>query len=167
MQMYVIEPGQGIGPVRLGMTKEEVHQVLGAYDDHRGDLYYYLNNFLQVDYIENRAAFIQVSQSAPVNVSLRGLPVFDLKDQEIDRILSSFGQVDMDDPEYGYVYDYKSLGINFWRDCNPIIMKEELEALDPSSEDYTHVRDFYINEIKESYFFKTVAVYSESYTLKT
>ena len=76
---YEIIPHMGIGPVKLGMSREEVKEALGVknYSGSNGEIDYYFNNSFQIEFESNKADFIGVSYHPDYTVTYRGMNVFD------------------------------------------------------------------------------------------
>lgn len=53
---YEIKPHVKIGPVKLGMKRQEVKDALGAkkYSGSNGDIDYYFNNSFQIEFDDNK-----------------------------------------------------------------------------------------------------------------
>jgi hypothetical protein len=106
-----IVPHEGVGPVRLGMTRSEVMVALkavpGALNRHesRGTLDYFFESALQVEYgVDGRAHFIGASfhPGCGCSYSLLGLDPWSLSAEELFELLAreDGGQHDFDASEH-------------------------------------------------------------------
>lgn len=75
---FEVQPGVGIGPVRLGMTPDEVRQAVGRCRITAGDdREQWIDALgLKVDYAADVVAFVEASAVALVRVTLAGRDVF-------------------------------------------------------------------------------------------
>ncbi|NQT13416.1 MAG: SMI1/KNR4 family protein [Planctomycetes bacterium] len=130
-----IVPHQGALPLKLGMTRKEVHGLLGkpeySEDCEDGDLEEgefedaYLENGLSLDYKKEQVVFIQISRDSGLTVTYKGTNVFETEASKIVSLVSADGSFDEKNPEFGHIYDFPELSIVFWRpiipedDCDP------------------------------------------------
>ncbi len=116
-----IRPHEGVGPVALGMTRDEVRAALaavpGAMDraSSRGSLDYFFCNALQVEYAASgRASFIGVSWWPDVQTSFRlfGVNPWALPATELFKLLAL---ADGGDHQFnGSEYLFRNLIVTVW-----------------------------------------------------
>ena len=101
---YEIKPHVGIGPVMLGMSREEVEIALGAdnYNSSNGEIEYYFDNAFQIEFEDGKADFIGTSYHPDYTVTYKGQNVFDTKAIDLfDLIASNEGEKhEYDSSEY-------------------------------------------------------------------
>ncbi|QDD63073.1 hypothetical protein EJD96_02390 [Herbaspirillum seropedicae] len=83
MEEHIIMPYVGVGPLRFGMTRDEVHQLIGdplSIDKSGGSeelTEYWSNNGLQLTYSEMDETLLEISLYPNLqNVQLNGLDLF-------------------------------------------------------------------------------------------
>ncbi|MGR5448080.1 hypothetical protein ACPV47_24575 [Vibrio jasicida] len=127
MEIFEIQLGNSIGPVRLGMTEADVSNVIGAPDFIHGHRHHFLDG-LMVDFDnEGKVEFIEAAASEVFSTTLFG---FDLHRTLATNVLERIqleGNYDHSDPELGYSYIFKELHLSFWRPTLPDV--EEGEGL--------------------------------------
>ncbi|NGZ75782.1 hypothetical protein [Saccharibacillus alkalitolerans] len=110
-ERFVIEPGQGIGPLRLGMPREEAETVLEAWKTRN------LAYFFRVEYDDDgRIEEIETDRHTglPMNAVLpSGLNVFGVPVERLLPRLKQFGPDASEEDEF--LYEYPQAGISFWR----------------------------------------------------
>ena len=124
MNTYPVKPHQGIGPVRLGMTRTESQQAMGRKPDsfQKGpegtpltDAYFeaaFQVFFDDRDVVE----YIELSGPSPEFAALyRGKDVHRTVAREVAELMSKDGAYDPDDPELGWSYLFPSLELSLWR----------------------------------------------------
>ena len=91
MKNFEIQPHIGVGPVKLGMSQEEVKVVLGDifYCGSDRSLDYYFSNSLQIEFSEGKADFIGASYSNLFTATYSGTNVFDLISKELFKIIEA------------------------------------------------------------------------------
>ncbi|TLU66923.1 hypothetical protein FE810_05300 [Thalassotalea litorea] len=87
---FLITPLIGIGPIKLGMLRDEIKEVLNDFfDSTRGDIDYYFNGNLQVEFDESRASFIGIAFDNSYTVFFEGVNVFDIDAVELFSLIAS------------------------------------------------------------------------------
>lgn len=162
-QDFIIIPKKSIGPIKIGMMKSEVDDILPAPSANRNTMFYYFQNLLHVEIKNDIVVFIQLCSNQDILPIFENKNLFSLKDKEILSLFSKYDSVDEDDAEYGYVYQFNKIGINFGREAIPEDLEQELENLDKNSKDFQEEKDFYVTEIEKYRYFQTVAVFGEGY----
>ncbi len=141
---------------------KKVHDILNEESTISGSTYYFFSNYLQIEFRNNAVVFIQLCNNEDIIPIFKNQNLFKLKDIDILELLNPYGTVDMENPEYGYVYQFNMIGLNFWRGSDPIVLQDELKMLEKDSIDYKHEKAFYESEIEKSSYFSTVAVFSNN-----
>jgi len=122
-----VEPGVGIGPVRLGMHRDEVRHAIDSpvHEFTRPGLAHpvdaFLGNALQVFYAAGAAVveYVELANASGVQAVLDNVDVFDTTAAELVAILAAHYEVDAADPEFGYSYRYPTAGLSLWRPTVP------------------------------------------------
>jgi hypothetical protein len=124
MPTFVVHPRQGVGPVRFGMSRAEVHRVMpperwafrkvpaAAHDT---DAWY--RNGFQVFYAgrEPTVEFIELSAHSGCDVKYEGLDGFATAADELVRAIAATAAFDPAAPELGHAYLFPSLDLALWR----------------------------------------------------
>jgi hypothetical protein len=126
-QKCVLDPIMGVGPLRLGASREAVHAALGTPQESfyktpssRYPTDAWFQNGLQAFYEGDQpaVAFIELASDSNFEAVLFGLPVFTTPVQVLIAELGRRGKLDETDPELGYSYIFPSLELAFWRPDN-------------------------------------------------
>jgi hypothetical protein len=126
-QQFVLNPLVGIGPIRLGASRESVFAALGKpassfnkLPDSRYPTDTWFGNRLQVFYegAQPTVAFIELSGGGDVEALLFGLPVFATVVPVLVHEVGCRAELDETDPELGYSYIFPNLELAFWRPYN-------------------------------------------------
>ena len=128
LPIYEAVPHVGVGPVKLGMTREEVHRVMpgpcksfpkGLNPEHETDAFhdgafhvFYGGNGPNVEYIE-------LFREAGFRLLYRGLDVFAMPTGQTVAHVSGDAPFDPTDPELGYSYIFPDLDLSLWRPVLP------------------------------------------------
>jgi hypothetical protein len=118
---YEVVPLEGVGPVRLGMSREDSRAAMGlppSQTSGPGERRYdhYLRNAFQVFFDEDdRVAYIELYRGDPVVALYQGRRVFDTPAAELVELVSRAAPFDPDDPELGYTYTFPALELALWR----------------------------------------------------
>ncbi|MGI4844326.1 MAG: hypothetical protein ACRYF7_13520 [Janthinobacterium lividum] len=124
---YVLDPLVGVGPIRLGASRESVLAVLGKptssfykTPDSTYPTDAWFENKFQVFYEGGQptVAFIELSGGGDVEVVLFGLPVFATAVPLLVQEVRCRAKLDETDPELGYSYIFPTLELAFWRPDN-------------------------------------------------
>jgi hypothetical protein len=125
---YEVIPHVGVGPVRLGMSREEVRRLMPGepscfrtwpYTGPEADTWH--DGGFQVHYAGEppAVAYILLCRGLGVRALYRGLSVFDADAAEVVRLLSREASFDDRDPELGYTYVFPALELSVWRPVVP------------------------------------------------
>lgn len=125
---YEVIPRVGAGPVKLGMTREEVRRVMPGPcqsflkdpdAEHETDAFhdtgfqvFYRGEFPVVEYIE-------LSRESGFRALYRGLDVFATSAGQALAHVSGDAAFDPDNPELGYSYTFPDLDLSLWRPVMP------------------------------------------------
>src|SRR5688500_2846733 len=99
MQQYQIEPLKGVGPVRLGASRAEVHAVLGspAAAPVRAGEMFFDGFFVHYD-SSDRVEFIELAPSTQFVALFHGVALHQLPAGEAVAFVSRHASYDADDP---------------------------------------------------------------------
>ena len=87
---FSINPHNGIGSIKLGMSRAEVREILGAsFDSSIGSLDYYFNGSLQVEFENDLVIFIGLALDESYVVTYFGVNVFDVEASELFALISA------------------------------------------------------------------------------
>lgn len=119
MRRFQIQPGVGVGPVKLGMTRQEVHDAFGepesSYDEREG----FLGGFF-VDFDRTgRVEFIELANSVQFEALFEGKCLHQIPANEAVRLVSRFDKHDETNREIGYSYIFLDLQLSLWRGTMP------------------------------------------------
>lgn len=131
MHKLLIEPNVGIGKVKLGMTREEVHRVMGnnyfSFTRNAVNIDAYYSSCFQINYDKNYVVeFIEMANgiAGHFQVVFEEVDVFKTKAEALVAYVEKFAGYDKDSAESksGYSYIFKDIGLSLWR---PRVFKEE------------------------------------------
>ena len=115
--------------IGFGMEKSAVELELGK-GQPVGNKYYYFNNEMAIEYIENKVVFVEFLGG--VNGKLRpviyGVSAFDMDASELVEILKSNNGGKISDNEGGYSYQFPNIGIGVYREAIPNEITEMIET---------------------------------------
>ena len=128
LTVYEAIPHVGVGPVKLGMTREEVHRVMpgpcesflkGLNSEHETDAFH--DSGFQVFYGGEGPVveYIELSREAGFRVLYRGVDVFATPADQVVAHVSGDAAFDPTDPELGYAYIVPDLDLSLWRPVLP------------------------------------------------
>lgn len=127
MIVYELIPFHGVGPVLLGMSRDQVQAVMGERPDSFKKPPYpslidaYHKAGFQVYFDEDdRVEFIELSSlDAPYVVVYRSMKVFEVRADDLVESVSRDTHSEPQQPEPGYSYLFPQLGLSFWREFVP------------------------------------------------
>lgn len=151
MHTLTIDPGEGIGPLKLGMGPEDILETLTGlrreWDpaglnkisitvDEGEDNFYrrYQDNFsfFMVRYQRDRAVEIGVDRTLlmkHVPITLWGREVFQTPAEELVNLLKGHSACicDQADEQLGYNYEFPDVGVRLWREYvyHPKLLKDQ------------------------------------------
>ncbi|UFJ40654.1 hypothetical protein LOK74_22020 [Brevibacillus humidisoli] len=159
MDTLLIEPGIGIGPIKLGMTEREVKDTLQAFSEKylKIDRHFSFYSLFKTRYdSDGKVIFVELCCYAKehFNCLFRDIDVFNTKAEELVEMIDRISRYDRTHWEVGCTYIFPELGLTLWR---PSEFKEE----DMEAEWFKELRpDIQEDEMRNLYF-QTVAVWSE------
>lgn len=124
---FDVVPLSGIGPVRLGMMRQDVRSALPApvvsfarWQAEPDSTDAFLGNAFQVDYdASGGVEYIELSRGGPFTVRYKGVSLFDTEAERIIGLVSLDAPYDETDPELGSSYIFPSLAMSLWREDWP------------------------------------------------
>ncbi|ALU90981.1 hypothetical protein [Herbaspirillum rubrisubalbicans] len=94
MQEHIITSYVGVGPLKFGMTREEVHQILGAPSSTKKSRFfnesreYWSDNGLQLTFTDTGDGLVEIGLSPNLpNVQLNGLKLFEVPGRYAFKVL--------------------------------------------------------------------------------
>ena len=117
MRKFTIVPHHGVGPIRLGMSRSQVHEQFGEPDfvirDRTREVYFsaFVVDFNKEDQVE----FIELAKSEEFRGLFEGKCLHELPVDEAVAFVSQFGTYDTSDHELGYSYIFLDLQLSLWR----------------------------------------------------
>jgi len=128
-ETFDVVPHEGIGPVKLGMTRDEVAAALGEPGNgFEPTEWYWRSSAVHVCFDGNgRAEYIEVSAVEALQARLNDVPILEIDAEEALALLTALAPYDPDDRELGYSYIFPALELAVWRPVLP----EEGDELDP------------------------------------
>ncbi len=128
MKEYQVVPKVGVGPVKLGMHRAEVHSAMGTppvrfrkTETERYETDAYAQNGFQIFYSgdEPRVEYIELSSDSDFVASYKGVDVFGTKAESIVTFIAQDALFDQNDWELGYSYIFPALELGVWRPVVP------------------------------------------------
>ena len=118
MNVYELIPLEGVGPIKLGSSKEQVQYVLGKPESCHGRTEYYCVSSGQVTYsAAGRVEFIELASD--VVVLWNGLDIFSTPVQELIEAIAQFSPQALEEDEPGYMFTFPEAEVSFWRETQP------------------------------------------------
>jgi hypothetical protein len=125
---YTVQPFIGVGPVRLGMSRDEVRRVMPEPAKpfrkaptlrHETDAFH--KSAFQVFYEGDHPTveYIELSRGSVVRAVYGGLDVFATPADEVVAHISRDSEFDQSDPEIPYSYLFRGLQLSLWRPTIP------------------------------------------------
>jgi hypothetical protein len=162
MNPIIITPLVGIGPLKLGMTEQEVQETFNAYTYNRSTDHAHTLEFEDLFKIEydgnNKVHFIELINPCNDTACLyKEWDVFRIKANELVMEIDKKANFVRDrDSELGYSYTFSELQLFFWR--SHVITEHDLQSnwfveLSPENQE----------EEKRSLYFNTVAIAAPGY----
>jgi hypothetical protein len=124
---FILDPLNGVDPVRLGMSRNAVHAAFGAptatfhkTPNSRYPTDVWFGSDFQVFYEgdEPTVAYIELSNGLNLEAVLFGLQVFTTTVPVLIGEIGRRAELDAADPELGHSYMFPSLELGFWRPDN-------------------------------------------------
>ncbi len=119
MKTYEVVPLEGIGEVKLGMSREEVRQIMGPNPDTSGarnQVDNYHGGGFQIFYSkEGTVEFVELLRDSGFEAEAKGINVFEKSAQEVLDVICSYSDFNQDDLEVGYSYVFPDIELSLWR----------------------------------------------------
>jgi hypothetical protein len=136
MKTFDINRKIGVGPIRLGMTRDEVRQHLGQPDGDDDEREWYLDD-MAIDFDSSgKVIFIELAESDNYKATLNGKCLHDLPASDAVAHVTAIAPYNENDPELGYTYVFPDLQLSLWR---PVIPDDEQDADDPNGRRFESV----------------------------
>ena len=136
MVEFQIQPHIGVGPVRLGASREQVHAALGNPASAQGNREMFLDGFF-VDYDDSgMVEFIQLARSSRFRGVFHGVCLHEVSAEQALEAVSHVDSYDLTDPELGYSYIFLDLQLSLWRGTRP---EPEQPSTDPDGRHFEAV----------------------------
>ncbi|MCC9641603.1 hypothetical protein LOC71_04905 [Rhodopirellula sp. JC740] len=120
MKAFDILPTVGVGPIRFGMTRADVRQLIGPHDgDADEEREWYLEG-LAIDFdAAGKVAFIEIAESENFRALLDGECLHELDADSAVAHVEKLAPYDTSAPEPGYTYVFPTLQLSLWRSVVP------------------------------------------------
>ena len=119
MRQFEIVPGAGVGPIKIGMTKAEVHGVFGLPEFESGNRFGYLGGFF-IDFDDRgQVEFIELAQSEIFAATYLGHDLHRIEAESAIGFVAAHAALDNNHPEPGYSYIFPELQMSLWRSVKP------------------------------------------------
>lgn len=112
-----INPGEGVGEIKLGMIREEARALMSklrhplCYENDSLD--YFCKNAIQLEYENNKIRFIGISDEEEIECSYCGIDVFNIEATELFKFIASKEpKKPVENP--GETCFFPAQGINLW-----------------------------------------------------
>ena len=146
METYEVHPRAGLGPFRLGMTREEAEKLRARLGLPKPPDSFYL------EYEEGRLSRIGLNAAEDIRILYRGLDLIHIHAEDVIAALSkeSGFVCDCADHDLADTYGFPALGLELWREepYHPKLLKEpgfqRMLALDPLTD---HQRGWYFLQV--------------------
>ena len=170
MKSIEIIPFEGVGKIKLGMTKEQVRAAIDSpasnipAHNNSGIEFpesdYFLDSSIQVTYspITGTVDWIGINDIAPFDVFYKDLNLFKSEVSEVVSFTEQFGALDNNAPELGYSYSFPELGLCYWRESITENLINELEEAEDDEE-----REWMLEDIEKSKHFQQVSIFVRDY----
>jgi hypothetical protein len=121
---FTIQPHQGAFPLTLGMSRPEVHELLGKPGSVSRNIEWFFENGLQIEYKQGRTVFIQVSRGCGLTARYKGVDLLKLPATKAVALVSKEADYDGEHWELGYTYRFPKLALTLWRPVMPSNSKD-------------------------------------------
>ena len=87
---FIIKPNDGIGAIKLGMSREQVKVLLAEhFSSSDRTIDFYFDNSLQIEFEKESVDFIGISQNNAYKVSYENIDVFDVDGAKLFDLIAS------------------------------------------------------------------------------
>lgn len=114
--------------IYFGMEKSAVELAFG--EGHPiGNRYYYFNNEMAIDYLENKVAFVEFlgGVNGKLKPVIYGVSAFDIDASKLVAVLKANNNGEIYDDENGYSYQFSKISIGVYREVLPEEITEMIE----------------------------------------
>lgn len=119
MQKFQITPNVGVGPIKLGMAKEEVCSIFGKPEFVNQERICFLSGFM-VHFDENGfVEFIELARSNQFVATFEGLDLHAALAKDVIELVTKYDDFDKEDPEPGHSFIFQKLQLSLWRSVVP------------------------------------------------
>jgi hypothetical protein len=125
MLTFSIRPLVGMDPIKFGMVRSEVRNILADLGQPKATLRppntdCFFRNAFQVSYGEDgRVEFIETAASTDFRVQFHGCSLHEMPAEDVVRLVLEFAEYDKDYPEQEYSYIFPALQLSLWRPVLP------------------------------------------------
>lgn len=130
MKAFEVRPGDGVGLLKLGMTREQARQAMGdepesfhkdpqLKESHPVDAWFEAG--FQVFYSgpEATVTLIELSRASGFRANCWDVDVFETPAEKVVHVFSQHAELDIADPELGCSYYFPALQLRLWRPFEP------------------------------------------------
>jgi hypothetical protein len=133
MTEFTVIPLEKVGPVFLGMNRQQVRDVLNVpvasfkkTSTSATTTDAFLEHTFQVFYdAKDCVEYIELSHGGPFLAFYKGVSVFETKADDLVSLISQDALVDLNDPELGYSFIFPALELSLWRASLPETDEDE------------------------------------------
>lgn len=143
--------------IEFGQSRKDLINILGKGDAEIEDRIYYFENCLQLEFVDGRLAFAEVSKDENLVLSLYGVNPFQMQDAELISFLcKKCGGEDRDSQNCDNLYDFciQSQSIAFHRGITP---KDTAESIAEAKAEGCYNTEME-NDYLQSKYFETAAI---------
>ena len=131
MHTFTIQPLVGIGPIKFGMSRNEVQAILAEFGQTQTVLRppntdCYFQNAFQVSYDEaGEVEFIEFASSSDVRILFHEASLHELTAEDAVRFVSQFADYDKNHRDQGFTYIFPACQLSLWRSVLPADADDE------------------------------------------
>ncbi|KPV56344.1 hypothetical protein QJ48_28320 [Paenibacillus sp. A3] len=162
MEKLTIEPGQGIGLIKLGMNKLAVEKALQDYTASYHGINYgdnYFADAFRIEYdLEEKVKFVEIPWTLKnvFTCTCSDIDVFNTKAEELIKKLDNISPYDRQHQELGYTYVFPQWGLSLWR-------SRKFEEDDMQTDWFKNLSPENQEDELRFMYFESVSIWSESY----
>jgi hypothetical protein len=114
-----IDPLDGVGPIKFGMKRQDVHAVLGAPSATHDGREYFLDGVMVSFSADDCVEFVEMARSEKFIATYRGVNLHEMPADDAVNFICQDAAFDKNAPEPGYSYVFPALQISLWRGTLP------------------------------------------------
>ena len=115
---YEVIPLQGVGPLKLGAPRSEIHTILGEPESQKGSADLFHGSSIQVHYDETGGVeFIELASD--IHVTWNRIDIFSTPADLLVKEISRFTPLQDGEDEEGYTFTYAESEVSLWRPTMP------------------------------------------------